>query len=126
MNGVGKLDLGKLGGAKKAVEAPAEGESILKIDVAKIMVGKYQPRKTFDEVALNELAESIKKQGVMSPVILRKNGDMFELIAGERRWRATQLAGIKTIPAVLKELNDLFLLGIFFNSPFLKVPHLIF
>lgn len=106
MSGAGKLDLGKLGGAKKALEAPAQGESIVKIDVTKIMVGKYQPRKTFDEKALKELAESIKAQGVMSPVILRKTGDMYELIAGERRWRATQLAGLKTIPAVVREIAD--------------------
>jgi ParB family chromosome partitioning protein len=65
-----------------------------------------QPRRMFDEVALNELAQSIKMHGVIQPVILVKNGDRYMIVSGERRWRATKLAGLKTIPAIIKRYTD--------------------
>lgn len=69
--------------------------------------GKYQPRRDMHPEALEELAESIKAQGVMQPIVVRPIGkDRYEIIAGERRWRATQLAGIDTIPAVIRDVSD--------------------
>lgn len=72
-----------------------------------IQRGKYQPRTDMHEEALQELAESIKVQGVMQPIVVRPiPGNRFEIIAGERRWRATQLAGLDTIPAVIRLVGD--------------------
>lgn len=66
----------------------------------------FQPRKEFDEASLKELAESIQSQGIVQPLIVRAGGGRFEIIAGERRWRAAQLAGLKTIPAVIRKADD--------------------
>ncbi len=63
-----------------------------------------QPRRVFDEAQLKELADSIKRHGVLQPVVVRRNGERYELIVGERRWRATQVAGMKTIPAVVADV----------------------
>lgn len=73
-----------------------------------IQRGKYQPRTDMHEEALQELADSIKVQGVMQPIVVRplEGGDRFEIIAGERRWRATQIAGLDTIPAVIRLVGD--------------------
>ena len=77
------------------------------IPVDLIRRGKYQPRRDMDGEALEELAESIRLQGVMQPIVLRPVGDdKYEIIAGERRWRATQLAGLDTIPALIKDVPD--------------------
>lgn len=81
----------------------ASGLSELPID--KIQRGEYQPRKHFDEEALQELANSISAQGVIQPIVVRKEGSHYELIAGERRWRASQLAGLQSIPAVIKQID---------------------
>ncbi|MGQ9424804.1 ParB/RepB/Spo0J family partition protein [Gilvimarinus sp. F26214L] len=72
-----------------------------------IQRGKYQPRRDIQPEALEELAESIKAQGVMQPIVLRPiSGERYEIIAGERRWRAAQLAGLERIPAVIKDVSD--------------------
>jgi len=77
------------------------------VPVDLIQRGKYQPRRDMDQVALEELAMSIKAQGVMQPIVLRPLSDRkFEIIAGERRWRATQLAGLDTIPAIVRDVPD--------------------
>ncbi len=76
---------------------------IAEIDLDKIVPNEYQPRKVFDDEKLKELAASIKEQGVIQPVIVHRAGGGFQLIAGERRWRASRLAGLKTIPALVKE-----------------------
>jgi len=77
------------------------------IPVEMVQRGKYQPRRDMHPEALEELAESIKAQGVMQPIIVRSiSADKFEIIAGERRWRATQLAGLDTIPALIREVPD--------------------
>ena len=69
--------------------------------------GKYQPRIDFDEAALQELADSIKAQGVMQPIVVRSIGaDRYEIVAGERRWRASQLAALDTIPAIVRDISD--------------------
>ncbi len=83
----------------------AEG-SVSDIPVEAITRGTYQPRVHFDPEALQELADSITAQGLIQPILLRRRGGGFELIAGERRWRAAQLAGLKTIPAIVREMDD--------------------
>ena len=84
-----------------------KGEALRKIPLEQLKRGKYQPRREFDQVALEELAESIKSQGVMQPIVVRPTGEnQFEIIAGERRWRASQLAGIDRIPAVVRDVSD--------------------
>jgi ParB family chromosome partitioning protein len=77
------------------------------LETSRIQPGKYQPRQTMDEEHLQELAASIKTQGVIQPIVVRAiAAQRFEIIAGERRWRAAQLAGLKEIPAVVREVND--------------------
>lgn len=68
--------------------------------------GKYQPRKSFDQNSLKELADSIKEKGILQPIIVRKDGDAYEIIAGERRWRAAQIAGFKSVPAIICDIKD--------------------
>ncbi len=76
---------------------------IIEIDLDKIVPNEYQPRKIFSDDKLQELAASIKEQGVIQPIIVHRAVSGFQLIAGERRWRASRLAGLKTIPALVKE-----------------------
>ena len=76
---------------------------ISEIELDKIIPNEYQPRKVFDDEKLKELAASIKEQGVIQPIIVHRAGTGYQLIAGERRWRASRLAGLKTIPALVKE-----------------------
>ena len=87
---------------KVIVKEPAE--TIVKIN--EVEPNKNQPRRTFDEDALLELAESIKQHGVIQPLIVKKRDKYYEIIAGERRWRAAKMAGLKEIPVVIKDLSD--------------------
>ncbi len=80
-------------------------KGVSEIDINKISPNREQPRKVFDEVALEELASSIKQVGVIQPVILAKDGDFYTIIAGERRWRAAKIAGIEKIPAIVKDYD---------------------
>ena len=80
---------------------------IVEIDIADIRSNPYQPRTHFDEEALKELAESIKEHGLLEPIIVKKSIKGYELVAGERRTKASKLAGLKTIPAIIKDFNDL-------------------
>ena len=83
------------------------GDRLSKVAISDIIPGRYQPRTQIDDEALQELAESIRAQGVIQPVIVREMGlQQFELIAGERRWRAAQLAGLSDIPVVIKSISD--------------------
>lgn len=85
----------------------AANEQVQKIPLTDIRPNPYQPRKTFDETALNELAESIKVSGVFQPIILRESKIKgYEIIAGERRFRASKLAGKETIPAIIREFDE--------------------
>lgn len=94
-----------LGGDLDAVPTPAHAPSSLAI--AQLQAGKYQPRTRMDEGALQELAASIKTQGVMQPVLVRPvDGGRYEIIAGERRFRAAQLAGLDEIPVLVREVDD--------------------
>ncbi len=83
-------------------------ESDLKqVPLDRIQPGKYQPRRDVDSTGLEELAESIRSQGIIQPIVIRLVGnDKYEIVAGERRWRAAQLAGLKEIPALIKEIPD--------------------
>ena len=93
---------------EKVVEvSPEEKASALQeIDIELIKRGEYQPRKHFDEQALNELASSIKAQGVIQPIVVRQQDGHYELIAGERRWRAAQIAGLQKIPVVVRDIDS--------------------
>ncbi len=76
------------------------------LPVEQISRGEYQPRTHIDKEALQELADSIKAQGIVQPVVVRPKGSGYELVAGERRWRAAQLAGLDEVPVVIRELDD--------------------
>ena len=100
--------LGSLIGNIDEVAASAEpghGEGLVEVDIDRIQRGKYQPRQNFDQQSLQELADSIASQGIVQPVVLRPEGNHYELVAGERRWRAAQLAGLQKLPAVIRELD---------------------
>lgn len=87
------------------MEEVSEGD-IKELLVSDIRPNPYQPRKSFDEDALRELAESIKNYGVFQPIIVKKSIKGYDLIAGERRLRASRLAGLETIPAIIKDMSD--------------------
>ncbi len=92
---------------KNSEEYAPANTGLRQIPLEKLRRGKYQPRRDFEQVALQELAESIKSQGVMQPIVVRtQSGGNWEIIAGERRWRASQLAGLDTIPALVREVGD--------------------
>ena len=89
---------------------PVQGDlpasaGIVRIPVERMLRDPAQPRKTFDEAKLRELAESIRTQGVIQPVLVRRDGADYRLIAGERRWRAAQLAGLHEVPAVVRDVT---------------------
>jgi ParB family chromosome partitioning protein len=96
-----------LGRGLSALLATSKGSAPMhEIPVDMITPNRAQPRKRFNPASLAELAETIKAKGLAQPVLVRRAGDRYELIAGERRWRAARLAGLKTIPAVLREASD--------------------
>ena len=105
LGGLGKGLESLLGEGITTVTKPDENR-IWHVAMYKIIPGLNQPRKFFDKSKLKELASSIKKQGVLQPITVKKTGDLFEILAGERRWRASQLAGLKTIPAIVKEVDE--------------------
>ncbi|WP_285718116.1 ParB/RepB/Spo0J family partition protein [Pelosinus sp. IPA-1] len=76
------------------------------ISINQIIPNKFQPRRVFDEEALAELVSSIKQYGVLQPIVVRKSNNSYELVAGERRWRASQQAGLQEVPAIIKEYTD--------------------
>lgn len=87
-------------------EATTAHESLAQIAVDKIQRGKYQPRREMDTQALEDLANSIRSQGIIQPLIVRPVGNKYEIIAGERRWRAAQLAGLNEVPAIIRQIPD--------------------
>ena len=89
-------------------EATAEtgSEPEATIEISKIIRNPNQPRKNFDETALQELADSIKQNGVLQPILVRKIGGKYQIVAGERRYQASKLAGLKEIPAVVRDIDD--------------------
>jgi len=81
-------------------------KGVTEISIDKISPNREQPRRIFDETALEELAESMKQLGVIQPIVLAKDGDYYKIIVGERRWRAAKIAGLKKIPAIIKDLDE--------------------
>lgn len=84
---------------------PAKGPETL-VNITKVEPNREQPRKNFDEDALLELSESIKQYGLLQPILVQDRKDYYEIIAGERRWRAAKLAGLKQVPIIIKNLTD--------------------
>jgi len=81
-------------------------DRVEEIEIEKIRTNPYQPRRDFDKAALEELKESIQNYGVLQPILVRKQGDTYEIIAGERRFRAAKLAGLTKIPSLIKDLDN--------------------
>ncbi len=96
----------KKSSGKAAKPVGDDEDRILYIDINDIMPNSAQPRKNFDETKLNELAESIKTNGVISPLIVRKSKTGYELVAGERRWRASRIAKLKKVPCIVRDFDD--------------------
>ena len=105
---MGKKERG-LGRGLEALLSSTDPDStqVMEIAMDKIVPQKNQPRKIFDQDSMRELASSIKEHGILQPVLVRPNGEFYEIIAGERRWRAAEMAGLLFIPAIIKELEDL-------------------
>src|SRR5690606_4247059 len=120
--GLGALMGGPQAGAKPAAATPppapavrentpgspqaSDGEQVRRLPVERIKPCAFQPRKDFAEDALQELADSIREQGLLQPLVVRPQNGNYELIAGERRWRAAQLAGLKEVPVLVREADD--------------------
>ena len=85
---------------------PVDNEEVLDVQIDLIQPGHQQPRTTFDQAKLDELAQSIRASGIIQPLLLRRRGGMFELVAGERRWRAAQIAGLRNVPAIVRDIPD--------------------
>ncbi len=102
-----KRRLGRgLDGLLPAAPPPSKKVVTNSARIEELSPGRGQPRRVFDEEALMELAASIEEHGVLEPILVRKEGDRFEIIAGERRWRAAQKAGLKEVPIFVRELSD--------------------
>ncbi len=88
-------------------ESDVHPESLGKLAIEKLQPGKYQPRTHMDQASLESLADSIRTQGIMQPIIVRLvDNDKYEIIAGERRWRASQIAGLEEVPVIIREIAD--------------------
>ncbi|MFA5603898.1 MAG: ParB/RepB/Spo0J family partition protein [Bacilli bacterium] len=96
-----------LASVEKKIYETANREEIIEINLSELRPNPYQPRKVFDENAINELASSIKEHGVFQPIIIKKTIKGYEIIAGERRVRASKKAGLETIPAIIRNFNDI-------------------
>jgi ParB family chromosome partitioning protein len=84
----------------------SEKDSVMMVNISKVEPNRNQPRKNFDEDSLQELAESIKQHGVLSPLLVVDRGEYYEIVAGERRWRAATIAELKEVPVIVKELTE--------------------
>lgn len=91
---------------EQSVYETATKEEIIEVSLEELRANPYQPRKVFDEEALQELANSIKEHGVFQPIIVKKSIKGYEIIAGERRVRASKMAGLETVPAIIRNLDD--------------------
>ena len=102
-----KRPLGRGLSALISTDSPqAAGDEIRELEIDLIRPGHQQPRTTFDQAKLDELAQSIRTSGIIQPLLVRPRGGLIELVAGERRWRAAQLAGLPRIPAIIREIPD--------------------
>ena len=105
MTGLGK-GLDALFGAVPQEEQMAENDVLKNLKINEVEPNRNQPRKKFDQEALEELANSIKEYGLIQPIVVTKKEDYYQIIAGERRWRASKLAGMEEIPAIIREDDD--------------------
>ena len=96
----------KSGKKPASTPSPATAETPNEVPVGEILPGAMQPRNGIDDDSLNELAESIRENGIMQPLVVRPREGGYELIAGERRWRASQMAGLATVPIVIRDVDD--------------------
>ena len=108
LKGLGRGLDAQLGGDEPAAKpAVATSDTPRELPVDQLQPGKYQPRTRMNQDALKELAESIKTQGVIQPILVRPVGDnQYEIIAGERRWRASRMAGLQSVPVVIRDIPD--------------------
>ena len=90
----------------QSVQNTSRDDPKTQVDIDKISPSPFQPRRAFDEIKLQELAMSIRNQGIIQPLVVRPKGERFELIAGERRWRAAMKAGLGTVPVVVRQASD--------------------
>ena len=90
----------------QSVQNTSRDDPKTQVDIDKISPSPFQPRRAFDEIKLQELAMSIRNQGIIQPLVVRPKGERFELIAGERRWRAAMKAGLSTVPVVVRQASD--------------------
>jgi len=90
----------------KAENSPAPSDTPNEVPIGEILPGAMQPRNGFDDASLNELAESIRENGIMQPLVVRPREGGYDLIAGERRWRASQMAGLANVPIVIRDVDD--------------------
>ena len=91
---------------KKVVKERQAGENVGELAVKNLIPNPYQPRHTFDEKALEELTQSVQESGIIQPLIVRKKGRTYEIVAGERRWRAAKAAGLVKVPVVIRDYDD--------------------
>ena len=86
--------------------APADKNGTVTVLLSDVEPNREQPRKEFDQDALNELADSIRQYGVLQPILVQDRKDHYEIIAGERRWRAARIAGLKEVPVIIRDYSD--------------------
>lgn len=87
-------------------EAVHKEDQVQQIAIARMITNPFQPRKVFDEAAIEELSQSILEHGIIQPIVVRKNGKKYEIVAGERRYRAAKLAGLTEIPVIVRDFNE--------------------
>ncbi|TGY95968.1 ParB/RepB/Spo0J family partition protein [Petralouisia muris] len=106
--GLDSLITNKVGatGTTDAVRIPEPDKEVIFVKITKVEPNREQPRKNFDEDSLLELSESLKQYGILQPLLVQDKKDYFEIIAGERRWRAAKMAGLKEIPVIIKKLSE--------------------
>jgi ParB family transcriptional regulator, chromosome partitioning protein len=98
---------GQRPGTEPPAEAPAaDGSQVVTVPIGELTPGPFQPRKALDEDGLKPLAESIRASGILQPILARKDGARYQIVAGERRWRAAQLAGLTEVPVLVRPLTD--------------------
>lgn len=104
LNALINTEMEEIKASKK--ETKKAEEAVLELDLDMIEPNRKQPRKYFDENALEELAASLKSYGMIQPIVVKKSGDYYEIIAGERRWRAAKIAGLTKVPVVIKKWEE--------------------
>jgi ParB family chromosome partitioning protein len=92
--------------AALVAEFPTGATSMVELEIGQVRPNPRQPRRVFDDEAIQRLSESVKADGVVQPIVVRDVGDGYEIVAGERRWRAARLAGLRTIPAIVRSADD--------------------